>query len=249
MKANVYGKCMKNLTIKNLKGYENLWHSVERAKPAFILWQLEAEGNRRVKFFKFNLRKTEKSELHLVEQETQDSPFSMQDLYAYCEEFGFIFKTQISAISGQDIFLMNPVIIKLLEEDDVQFIQGLSEMDFSSAPWRVKKLDNTEEEEVYTAFREAPRARPKADKKVSLYKSGEAERREEFTLFDISRGGLSFLVEKEDKFLKGEYLEIASLEGEELDVILIGEIMSIRSQGESWKVGIKFIDKIPTHSA
>lgn len=239
---------MKNLTIKNLKEYEELWLSLERAKPAFILWQLEAEGSRRIKFFKYNLRKTEKSEISLVEQDAQETAFSMQDLYAYCEQFGFIFKTQISAILDKEIILVSPLVIKILQDDDIHFIQGLREMDFADAPWRVKRLDNSEEEEVYTSVREAPRARPKVDKMVCLYKSGYAESRKEFVLFDISRGGLSFIVDQEDIFQKGDYLEIASLEDKELDVILIGEIMSIRNQGENWKVGIKFIDKIPNQN-
>ncbi len=238
---------MKNLTIKNLKEYEAFWQSVEKAKPSFILWQLQSEGERKIKTFTFKARNIEKAELVLAEQSSQASSFSMQDLCGYCEDLGFIFKTQISAIEGSQIMISSPLVVKLLEEDDVQYIQGLNGLDFSKAPWRLKKLDTTEEEQVYTSLREAPRARPQGEKKVSLYKTGEPENREVYTMFDISRGGLSFIVNIEDKFQKGEYIEVAALEEDELDTILVGEVMSIRSQDENWKIGIKFVDKIPTN--
>lgn len=170
----------------------------------------------------------------------------MQDLYGYCEDLSFIFKTQIAAIEGTRIVLSSPIVVKILEDDDVNFIAGLKEMDFSRAPWRVKKLDTTEEEQAYSSLREAPRARPQGEKKVSLYKTGESDSRAVFPMFDISRGGLSFLVTQEDQFQKGDYIEVVALEEDELDTILIGEVMNIRTQGETWKVGVKFVDKLPT---
>ena len=237
---------MKNLTIKNTHEYEAFWQSVEKAKPGFVLWQLEGEGERRIKFFSLQTRNTEKAQLILTEQSAQELAFSMQDLYGYCEDLSFIFKTQISAIEGTRIVLSFPVVVKILEDDDVIFIQGLKEMDFSHAPWRVKKLDSTEEEQAYSSLREAPRARPQGEKKVSLYKTGEPDSRAVYPMFDISRGGLSFLVEQVDRFQKGDYIEVVALEEDELDTILIGEVMSIRAQEETWKVGVKFVDKIPT---
>jgi hypothetical protein len=68
-------------------------------------------------------------------------------------------------------------------------------------------------------------------------------------MFDISRGGLSFLVSQEDLFQKGDYIEVVALEDDELDTILIGEVMNIRTQEETWKVGVKFVDKIPTQES
>lgn len=240
---------MKNLTIKNTHEYEAFWLSVEKAKPGFVLWQLEGEGERKIKFFSLQKRNSERAELILTEQSTQALSFSMQDLYGYCEDLSFIFKTQIAAIEGTRIVLSSPLVVKILEDDDVNFIQGLKEMDFSRAPWRVKKLDTTEEEQVYSSLREAPRARPQAEKKVSLYKTGEPDSRAVYQMFDISRGGLSFLVSQEDLFQKGDYIEVVALEDDELDTILIGEVMNIRTQEETWKVGVKFVDKIPTQES
>lgn len=237
---------MKNLTIKNTRDYEAFWQSVLQTKPAFVLWQLDGEGVRKIKFFNLQERNADKAQLILTEHSARGIAFSMQDLYGYCEDMSFIFKTQIQAIEGSRIFLSAPLVVKILEDDDVHFIQGLSEMDFSQAPWRLKKLDTTEEEQVYSSLREAPRARPQGEKKVSLYKTGEPESRAVYSMFDISRGGLSFLVSQEDLFQKGDYLEVAALEDDELDTILIGEVMSIRSHDEVWKVGIKFVDKIPS---
>ena len=236
---------MKNLTIKNHHEYEKLWNSLEAIKSQFILWQLEVDGSRRVKFFKFDFRDKDKEVLRFLEQNGQGEPFIIRDLYAYNEEFGFIFKTNILTIEGSEIYLSSPLVLKMLDPEDIHFIQGLADMDLAQAPWRVKRLDNSAEEEVYSEIREAPRARPRVEKKVALYKSGYIELRAEFNLFDISRGGLSFLVADENQFRKGDFLEIAALEGEELEIILIGEVMSVRSQDDSWKVGIKFIDKIP----
>ncbi|MCE3013542.1 MAG: PilZ domain-containing protein, partial [Proteobacteria bacterium] len=86
-------------------------------------------------------------------------------------------------------------------------------------------------------------------KKVSLYKTGEPDSRAVYQMFDISRGGLSFLVSQEDLFQKGDYIEVVALEDDELDTILIGEVMNIRTQEETWKVGVKFVDKIPTQES
>ncbi len=237
---------MKILTIKNSTEYEAFWLSVEKAMPPIILWQLESEGERKVKFFNLSALNREKSEWTLTEHPDQAIAFSLQDLYGYCEELSFIFKTQVAAIEGTKLILSSPLVVKILEDDDVQYIQALNEMDFSKAPWRLKKLDTGEEEQVYSSLREAPRARPQGEKKVSLYKTGEPETRAIYKMFDISRGGLSFLVEQEDQFKKGEYIEVAALEEDELDVILIGEVMSVRAHSEIWKIGIKFVDKIPT---
>jgi hypothetical protein len=240
---------MKNLTIKNTHEYEAFWLSVEMAKPAFVLWQLVGESERKIKFYSLQNRNGNRVELTLTEQSTQALTFSMQDLYGYCEDLSFIFKTQIAAIEGPRIVLSLPLSVKILEDEDVKFIQGLKEMNFSSAPWRMNQHDTVEEEQVYTSLREAPRARPKSEKKVSLYKTGEPDARADYRMFDISRGGLSFLMEKVDQFQKGDFIQVVALEGDELDTILIGEVMSIREKEETWKVGVKFVDKIPTQES
>ena len=236
---------MKNLTIENTLEYEAFWQSVEKAKPAFVLWQLESEGKRKINFFSLQNRNSERVELRLTEQSTRAINFLMQDLYGYCEDLSFIFKTQIAAIKGTQIVLSSPFMVKILEDDDVNFIENLKDMDFSRAPWRLNKHNTTKEEEVFSSLREAPRARPQAEKKVSLYKTGEPDSRAEYLMFDISRGGLSFFVTQEDQFKKGDYIEVLALDKEELDTILIGEVMNIRPQKETWKVGVKFVDKIP----
>jgi hypothetical protein len=99
-----------------------------------------------------------------------------------------------------------------------------------------------EEDKLFAGTRESPRARPKDDKWVTLTlaEGGEVLR---FKLFDLSRGGLSFITFGADLFPKGEKIQVLGFNDYQLDDPLIAEVMSNRPMdglSEETKVGVKF---------
>jgi c-di-GMP-binding flagellar brake protein YcgR len=101
-----------------------------------------------------------------------------------------------------------------------------------------------EEDKLFAAQRESPRARPKDDKWVKVLRS-QGQSPLVYKLFDLSRGGLGFVSAVESEFTKGSLIYIVGFNDYDLDDPLIGTIMSIRSMdgnlGE-FKVGIKFTE-------
>lgn len=99
-----------------------------------------------------------------------------------------------------------------------------------------------EEDKLFVDKRESPRARPKIDKFVKVAKirgSGP----EIYKLFDLSRGGMGFIIYDENSLAKGEEIHILGFNEFDLDDPLIGKIMSIRpidGAPSEFKVGVKF---------
>jgi hypothetical protein len=103
-------------------------------------------------------------------------------------------------------------------------------------------VDLDEEDKLFADKRESPRARPKAEKQVKVAKlkgSGPAT----YKLFDLSRGGMGFIINDDFTFSRGEDIHIVGFNDFDLDDPLVGTIMSIRpidgAQSE-FKVGVKF---------
>ncbi len=98
-----------------------------------------------------------------------------------------------------------------------------------------------EEDKLFADQRESPRARPKIQKYVTLQtEEGETGR---FALFDLSQGGMAFVVEDESFFSKGNMVYVFGIDAKVLDDPLIGKVMSVRSLNEAnqeFKVGVKF---------
>jgi hypothetical protein len=100
------------------------------------------------------------------------------------------------------------------------------------------------EEKKYAGKREAPRARPKVQKKVHIRKNQD-KLATEYALFDLSQGGLSFIIKNQNAFQKGEEIEIDNLDQRELDPPLKGKVMSIRPVDDTTqhKVGVMFLEE------
>lgn len=99
-----------------------------------------------------------------------------------------------------------------------------------------------EEDKLYADKRSSPRARPKVEKwvKIRLKDSSEVHF---LKLFDLSRGGLSFVTVRAEVFPKGAAVYVVGFEEHDLDDPIQGTIMSQRPLDESQadlKIGIKF---------
>ncbi len=98
-----------------------------------------------------------------------------------------------------------------------------------------------EEDKLFADKRESPRARPKQQKYVML--QNEAGDTARFPLFDLSQGGMGFLVFDEALFPKSSMVYVYAIDAKVLDDPLIGKVMSVRSMDEAkieFKVGVKF---------
>lgn len=101
-----------------------------------------------------------------------------------------------------------------------------------------------EEEKIFAGKRESPRSRPKIDKWVKIRVEGTDDIKF-LRLFDLSRGGMSFVAVDPENFPKGKSIMVLGFEEFDLDDPLIGQIMSQRSVDASlieFKIGIKFAE-------
>jgi hypothetical protein len=236
---------VKNITIKNKWAYEELFSGALKSQSPLVVWANNSQGERQILSLVVTHFSSDDS-ISLTDFRAQVIPFTSNQVYAYSENHGFIFKASIVDQNEQILRLALPPIVKILEEDEVFFIKGSGIDDYSLAPWRVKKIDTSEEEEVFSGQREAPRVKPKEDKLITCHIAGKKELSKDFIMADMSRGGMGFMIPDESLFKVGDFIELTAIEMEQLEKILIGEVMSVRSMGsEGWKVGVRFIDKLP----
>ncbi len=99
-----------------------------------------------------------------------------------------------------------------------------------------------DEDKLYADKRESPRARPRVDKwvKVLSQKTPDVQL---LRIFDLSRGGISFVAMEVDFFPVGSKINIVAIEEHTLDDPLVGEVMSHRAIDEldiEFKIGCKF---------
>ena len=88
--------------------------------------------------------------------------------------------------------------------------------------------------------------RSKGERRIKVCVEGDHDTALEHVLYDLSRGGLAFVVEVEDHFKKGDTIHVLEIEKARLDSPLVGEVMSVRALyvNEGFKVGVKFVDEI-----
>ena len=118
--------------------------------------------------------------------------------------------------------------------------RSVRDLDFLNSEF----LSVDDEDKLFADKRESPRARPKGNKRVKIIVP-DFDQPLAFRLFDLSRGGLGFLVGDENLFERGSKIQIVGFDEFNLDDPLIGEVMGIRPMDEAhleFKVGIKFAD-------
>ncbi len=106
------------------------------------------------------------------------------------------------------------------------------------------ELTLDEEDKIFAHKRTSKRSRPKFQKTVNVAPAGSFE---SYTLklFDLSRGGLSFVSEDIKQFALQTDVKITGFDGFELDDPLYATIMSHRAMddGNEHKIGVKFIEE------
>lgn len=102
-----------------------------------------------------------------------------------------------------------------------------------------------EEDAKFEGQRAAPRARPPEGKMIILQTKDESKPQETLPLFDLSRGGMGFIVFSESAYSKGEVLNVHGFDNKKFDEPMFAIIRSIREADEmgiQYKVGCQFID-------
>ena len=110
-----------------------------------------------------------------------------------------------------------------------------SELDFLS-------LD--EEDKIYAGQRESVRAKPKEGKMVTIQKTNQETEEEIYPLYDLSQGGLAFLVTDKDLYAKDEILFINALDAKRFNTPMQVKVMAVREADEmaiQFKIGCAFV--------
>lgn len=255
---------------KESADFQRIFKFAKSSQSKLVVWQVD-DGRRDIYdsvLVSFHL---DAGKLHF--QLTEDGIISVEfPLYCYSEDSQFIFKSKIIDSQGQKFSATVPDEIMLLDEPDITSVRGTlgistnwvgrryggNTEDLGNDFIRVKSMSQRslrdqdflkqefmpidEEDEVYADLRQSPRARPKSGKKVKI-KVKELYEALEFTLFDLSRGGVGFLVDNEFMFVKGMEIQVLGFDEFNLDDPLVGQVMGIRPLDEKlleFKVGVQF---------
>jgi hypothetical protein len=155
---------------------------------------------------------------------------------------------QIKFITGLDISTI--WMSKRFNFDDVSKVDFGKVVGMTNRTSRDKDfLDNEfarvsieDEDKLYADKRESPRARPRVDKWVKIL-SQKTPELQLLRVFDLSRGGISFVAMEIDLFPIGSKVNIVAIEEHILDDPLLAEVMSHRPIDEldiEFKIGCKF---------
>lgn len=101
-----------------------------------------------------------------------------------------------------------------------------------------------EEDKLFADQRETVRAKPKEGKMITVMKRDEADEEEIYPLYDLSQGGLAFLVTDKERYEKGSVLSVIAFDQKRFDTPMQVKIMAIREADEAgvqFKVGCAFV--------
>lgn len=251
--------------------YKIIFGHFESRNTKLVVWQVRPENReRRILETRFISFLPDSNSLYLKissnSQIIKDLP-----LYVYSEDGQIIFKSYILEVLGEKFRVSIPSEIKLLEDNDVKSIQNIisdqfsknesvplfkleeaeivikslaersfRDQDFLNNQFTTLSLD--EEDKLFSEVRESPRARPKIDKWLKI-KSSKTPIIQDARIYDLSRGGISFITMEVELFPVGSKVKVLSIDNFILDDPLIAEIMSSRAVDDleiEFKIGCQF---------
>jgi c-di-GMP-binding flagellar brake protein YcgR len=104
-------------------------------------------------------------------------------------------------------------------------------------------LVEKENEEENSHKRSQPRKQATGKQTIKAYKEGNEKKKQTYNLYDISAGGLALKTIDPGMFKKGDFITITSINSKDLDMIISGEVVSVRHMEEDdvFKVGVRFV--------
>ncbi len=124
-------------------------------------------------------------------------------------------------------------------------MSSMSEHDSALFETELSFVELDAEDEKYASKRAAPRARPSKGKMVKVAQVDNNSGFDFYSLFDLSRGGLSFLCLTESEFQINTQINILGFDTNQFESPMVVEVKAIRETDESrslFKVGCSFIE-------
>lgn len=122
---------------------------------------------------------------------------------------------------------------------------GMNEHDANLIANELSYITLDEEDKLFEGMRSAPRARPPEGKMVTLQSFDNSKAQVTLSLYDLSQGGLSFLVFAKDDFDVGEKVYIKAFDVNKFETPMVAEVKAIREAddlGIQYKIGCQFLD-------
>jgi len=248
--------------------FQKFFADVIKGGTDLVLWQFIADGtNRLIHHTTVSSYKPDKGFFQVSNSEEGSFKFAPGTIFGWVESEGVIFKTEALSAQGHGLSMKVPEKLAFLEGPELQVFRGSTALKTDVSLWKVKRLSNgaersandqailgqgleamsiLEEDKLFADKREAPRVRAKGNKRITVCVAERPDTAKEYPLFDLSRGGLSYVVEKETVFGRGMAIHVMAIEDNKLDSPLAGEVMSVRAldDGSGFKVGVKFVDEL-----
>lgn len=101
-----------------------------------------------------------------------------------------------------------------------------------------------EEDKKYEGQRDAPRAKPPEGKFIIVQTKDLSRPQETLPLYDLSRGGMGFMVFSSEAYSQGETLNVYGFDSKKFDNPMLAIVRSVREadeKGIQFKVGCEFI--------
>ena len=101
-----------------------------------------------------------------------------------------------------------------------------------------------EEDKIFEGKRAAPRAKPPEGKMVTVQIDDASRPQSTHPLYDLSQGGIAFLVFAKEDFNPGEILHVKAFDTKKFDEPMIAEVKAVREADEmgiQYKVGCQFV--------
>ena len=258
---------MKNVSAEDgFLVYQKFFTDLLKQEAEVVVWQVSTvDGKRKIHRSVLTSFKYEQGRLHFQDKEGKNFDFADDVLFCWAEKDGVIFKSKPMPAEGGGLSLELPAELRFLEGPELNVIKGATVLKTNIEAWHVKRLPGqrsghdqeilqqgldamsmAEEDKLFADKREAPRVRAKGNKKLMVCLADRPETALEHILFDLSRGGLAFVVEEEKLFHKGDTVHVLEIEKSRLDSPLVGEVMSVRKldDEDGYKVGVKFVTEI-----
>ena len=123
---------------------------------------------------------------------------------------------------------------------------SMSEHDAKILSEELSYITLEEEDQMFEGMRATPRAKPPEGKMITVQVEKDARPQASYMLYDLSQGGLSFLVFTKDEFSVGEKVFIKAFDTKKFETPIISEVKAIRDAdqlGVQFKVGCEFINQ------
>lgn len=122
-------------------------------------------------------------------------------------------------------------------------VKSMSAADTALFEEELSYITLEEEDKQFEEMRSAPRAKPPEGKMVTVQEQSGERPQGTYPLYDLSRGGISFLVFSKEEFNAGEVINVLGFDTKKFDEPMIAHVRSVREAdqlGIQYKVGCQF---------